>query len=167
MFLHKRRLVFDVTTLKMTCSPNLEALFINCKLFYSPREFSSFILMNVYVASGRVRESCDATAGRTNIWKEPTRDSNILDHCYTLTKDAYHSVPWAALGLSLSGGENANLRGASVDAEISWESVRKLVIHWQMEVGTESCVSLSERRSGMMGLNQSVSVIEMQNPNVQ
>ncbi len=64
-------------------------------------------------------------------------------------------------------GENANLRGASVDAEISWESVRKLVIHWQMEVGTESCVSLSERRSGMMGLNQSVSVIEMQNPNVQ
>ncbi len=39
----------DVTTLKMTCSPNLEALFINCKLFYSPREFSSFILMNVYV----------------------------------------------------------------------------------------------------------------------
>ncbi len=39
----------DVTTLKMTCSPNLEALFINCKLFNSPREFSSFILMNVYV----------------------------------------------------------------------------------------------------------------------
>ncbi len=31
-------------------------------------------------------------------------------------------------------------------------SVRKLVIHWQMEVGTESWVSLSERRSGMMVL---------------
>ncbi len=30
----------------------------------------------------------------------PTRDSNILDHCYTLIKDAYHSVPRAALGLS-------------------------------------------------------------------
>ncbi len=30
----------------------------------------------------------------------PTRDSNILDHCYTIIKDAYHSVPWAALGLS-------------------------------------------------------------------
>ncbi len=30
----------------------------------------------------------------------PTRDSNILDHCYTAIKDAYHSVPWAALGLS-------------------------------------------------------------------
>ncbi len=23
----------------------------------------------------------------------PTRDSNILDHCYTIIKDAYHSVP--------------------------------------------------------------------------
>ncbi len=30
----------------------------------------------------------------------PTRDSNILDHCYTIIKDAYHSVPQAALGLS-------------------------------------------------------------------
>ncbi len=30
----------------------------------------------------------------------PTRDSNILDHCYTVLKDAYHSVPSAALGLS-------------------------------------------------------------------
>ncbi len=30
----------------------------------------------------------------------PTRDSNILDHCYTAIKDAYHSVPRAALGPS-------------------------------------------------------------------
>ncbi len=30
----------------------------------------------------------------------PTRDSNILDHCNTVLKDAYHSVPRAALGLS-------------------------------------------------------------------
>ncbi len=30
----------------------------------------------------------------------PTRDSNLLDHCYTAIKDAYHSVPRAALGLS-------------------------------------------------------------------
>ncbi len=30
----------------------------------------------------------------------PTRDGNILDHCYTVLKDAYHSVPRAALGLS-------------------------------------------------------------------
>ncbi len=31
------------------CSPNLESLFINCKLFYSPRDFSPLILVNVYV----------------------------------------------------------------------------------------------------------------------
>ncbi len=30
----------------------------------------------------------------------PTRDSNILDHCYTAIKDTNHSVPRAALGLS-------------------------------------------------------------------
>ncbi len=30
----------------------------------------------------------------------PTRDSNILDHCYTTIKNAYLSVPRAALGLS-------------------------------------------------------------------
>ncbi len=30
----------------------------------------------------------------------PTRDRNILDHSYTTIKDGFHSVPWAALGLS-------------------------------------------------------------------
>ncbi|KAL0177296.1 hypothetical protein M9458_026190, partial [Cirrhinus mrigala] len=38
----------DVTVLKMCCS-DLEALFINCKPFYSPREFCSFILVSVYI----------------------------------------------------------------------------------------------------------------------
>ncbi len=31
----------------------------------------------------------------------PTRDSNILNRCYTTIKDAYRSVPRAALGLSV------------------------------------------------------------------
>lgn len=31
------------------CSPTLETLFINCKPFYSPREFASFILVGVYI----------------------------------------------------------------------------------------------------------------------
>ncbi|KAK3571078.1 hypothetical protein QTP86_001733, partial [Hemibagrus guttatus] len=35
----------DVTVLKKMCCPDLEAFFINCKPFYSPREFSSFILV--------------------------------------------------------------------------------------------------------------------------
>ncbi len=39
----------DVTVLKkMRCS-DLETLFINCKPFYSPREFCSFILVSVYI----------------------------------------------------------------------------------------------------------------------
>ncbi|KAK3506980.1 hypothetical protein QTP70_033859, partial [Hemibagrus guttatus] len=39
----------DVTALKKMCCPNLEAFIINCKPFYSPREFSSFILVSVYI----------------------------------------------------------------------------------------------------------------------
>ncbi|XP_035286690.1 uncharacterized protein LOC118234332 [Anguilla anguilla] len=31
------------------CSPVLETFFINCKPFYSPREFASFILVGVYI----------------------------------------------------------------------------------------------------------------------
>ncbi len=121
----------DVTTLKKTCSPNLEALFINCKPFYSPREFSSFILVNVYVPPdayvstamqqlaeqiyraeqrypdslliilgdfNKANLSCELPKYRQHVTC-PTRDSNILDHCYTIIKDAYHSVP-RALGLS-------------------------------------------------------------------
>ncbi len=41
-----------------------------------------------------------AVHGRDLLVTCPTRDSNILDHCYTAIKDAYHSVPRAALGLS-------------------------------------------------------------------
>ncbi len=114
------------------CSPNLEALFINCKPFYSPREFSSFILVNVYVppdacVSATMQQLAEQISemeqmypdslliilgdfNKANLSRElpkyrqhvtcPTRDSNILDHCYTIIKDAYHSVPRAALGLS-------------------------------------------------------------------
>ena len=32
--------------------------------------------------------------------KCPTRQENILDHCYTTVRDAYHAVPCAALGHS-------------------------------------------------------------------
>ncbi len=114
------------------CCPNLEALFINCKPFYSPREFSSFILVSVYIPpDARVSAALELLAdqithteqcypdsfiiilgdfNKANLTRKlpkyrqhitcPTRDSNILDHCYTVLKDAYHSVPRAALGLS-------------------------------------------------------------------
>ncbi len=39
----------DVTVLKKMCCSDLETLFINCKPFYSPREFCSFIFVSVYI----------------------------------------------------------------------------------------------------------------------
>ncbi|TWW59225.1 Transposable element [Takifugu flavidus] len=40
------------------CSPALEYLFINCRPFYSPREFASFILASVYITTDAdVREA--------------------------------------------------------------------------------------------------------------
>ncbi len=110
---------------KMCCS-DLETLFINCKPFYSPREFCSFILVSVYIhplahVSLALQKLADQIAdkeqkhtdsvliilgdfNKANLSRElpkyrqhvtcPTRDSNILAHCYTTIKDAYHSVPW-------------------------------------------------------------------------
>ncbi|KAI4897626.1 hypothetical protein NFI96_030156, partial [Prochilodus magdalenae] len=40
----------DTTVLLKSCSPHLESLFITCRPFYSPREFSSFILAGTYIA---------------------------------------------------------------------------------------------------------------------
>ncbi len=39
----------DVTALKKMCCPDLEVLYMNCKPFYLLREFSSFILVSVYI----------------------------------------------------------------------------------------------------------------------
>ncbi|KAI2650124.1 putative RNA-directed DNA polymerase from transposon BS [Labeo rohita] len=109
-----------------------QALFINCKPFYSPREFCSFILVSVYIpphahvnlALQKLADQITETEqqhpdsvliilgdfNKANLSLELpkyrqhvtclTRDSNILDHCYTTIKGAYHSVPRAALGLS-------------------------------------------------------------------
>uniref|UniRef100_A0A8C1D980 Reverse transcriptase domain-containing protein n=1 Tax=Cyprinus carpio carpio TaxID=630221 RepID=A0A8C1D980_CYPCA len=122
----------DVTVLKKMCCSDLEVLFVNCKPFYSPWEFHSFILVSVYIppqahASLALQKLADQITeteqqhpdsvliilgdfNKANLSRELpkyrehvtclTRDSNILDHCYTTIKDAYHSVPRAALGLS-------------------------------------------------------------------
>ncbi len=122
----------DVTVLKKMCCSDIETLFINCKPFYSPREFCSFILVSVYIqpqshVSSALQKLADLITdteqkhpdsvliilgdfNKANLSRElpkyrqhitcPTRDSNILDHCYTALKNAYHSVPRAALGLS-------------------------------------------------------------------
>ncbi|KAK0144339.1 Serine/threonine-protein kinase SMG1 [Merluccius polli] len=39
----------DVTVIQQHCSPDLESFIINCKPFYSPREFALFILVGVYI----------------------------------------------------------------------------------------------------------------------
>ncbi len=48
-FYINKRWCTDVTVLKKMCCYDLETLFINCKPFYSPREFCSFILVSVYI----------------------------------------------------------------------------------------------------------------------
>ncbi|MGL5530360.1 MAG: endonuclease/exonuclease/phosphatase family protein, partial [Plesiomonas shigelloides] len=119
----------DITVLKKMCCSDLEALFINCKPFYSPREFCSFILVSIYIpphahvnlALQKLADQITETEqkhpdsvliilgdfNRANLSSElpkyrqhvtcPTRDSNILDHCYTAIRNAYHSVARAAL----------------------------------------------------------------------
>ncbi|XP_068507262.1 uncharacterized protein [Syngnathus scovelli] len=122
----------DVMVLKEFCSPLLETLFINCRPFYSPREFSSIVMAAVYIPpNARASEATQMLAdqvtdmerllpnsliivlgdlNRANLAHElpryrphitcPTRGAQTLDHCYTVIKDAYHSVARAALGLS-------------------------------------------------------------------
>ena len=122
----------DVTVIQEYCSPDLESFFINCKPFYSPREFVSFILVGVYIppqANVQVaqrmladqilcveRTNPDSLVivlgdfNKGNLTRElpkyrqyikcPTREENILDHCYTTVSSAYHAVPRAALGHS-------------------------------------------------------------------
>ncbi len=122
----------DVTVLKKSCSPHLETHFINCRKFYSLREFSLFALVGVYIppqacATERLQQLADPITdvekkysdslliilgdfNRANLThelpkytqhiKRPTRDTNTMDHCYTILKEAYHPVPLAALGLS-------------------------------------------------------------------
>ncbi len=110
---------WDVTVLKKMCCSDLDTLFINCKPFYSPREFCLFILVSVYIppqahVSSALQKLADLITdteqkhpdsvliilgdfNKANLSRElpkyrqhitcPTRDSNILDHCYTAIKD--------------------------------------------------------------------------------
>ncbi len=120
----------DVTVLKKMCCPDLETLFINCKPFYSPREFCSFILVSVYIplqahASSAVQKLADLITdteqqhpdsvliilgdfNKANLSRElPKYRQHVTcptrDSNRSLLhriKDEYHSVPRAALGLS-------------------------------------------------------------------
>ncbi len=105
------------------CCSDLETLFINCRSFilmsvYIPPQanVSSALqkladqitdteqkhpdsVLIIFGDFNKANLSCELPKYRQHVTC-PTRDSNILDHCYTAIKDAYHSVPRAALGLS-------------------------------------------------------------------
>ena len=104
----------------------LETLIINCRPFYSPREFSSVVLVGVNAAKA-VNQLADQILAVENAnpdsvvivvgdfnhaclskalprYKQhvdcPTRKDKTLDHCYTVYKGAYHASARAPLGKS-------------------------------------------------------------------
>ncbi len=69
----------DMTVLKKMCCPNLEALFINCKTFYSPWEFSLFILVSVYIPpDARVSAALELLADQITHTEQRYPDSFIV-----------------------------------------------------------------------------------------
>ncbi|KAI2645419.1 putative RNA-directed DNA polymerase from transposon BS [Labeo rohita] len=105
----------DVTVLKKMCCSDLEALFID--FYIPPQAHVSLALQKLADQIADMEQKHPDSVliilgdfNKANLSRElpkysqhatcPTRDSNILDHCYTTIKNAYHSVPWAALGLS-------------------------------------------------------------------
>ena len=101
-------------------------MIINCRPFYSPREFSSVVLVGVNAAKA-VNQLADQILAVENAnpdsvvtvvgnfnhtclskalprYKQhvdcPTRKDKTLDHCYTVYKGAYHASARAPLGKS-------------------------------------------------------------------
>ena len=112
-FLVNHRWCNDSTILSSSCSPELESLTVNCKPFYSPREFSSVVLLGVYIPpDANVTSAINKLTTRvlaaettypdsviiilgdfihTNL-NCSTRNNNTLDHCYTIFKDSYRAT---------------------------------------------------------------------------
>ncbi len=101
----------DVTVVKKSCSPHLETIFRYCKPFYSPREFSSFILVGVYIhpqacVSGALQHLADQITNVEQKHPDPVLiilgDFNRanLSHELPVIRNAYRSVLRADLGLS-------------------------------------------------------------------
>ncbi|KAK2920745.1 hypothetical protein Q8A73_000230 [Channa argus] len=63
----------DVTVLKKMCCSDLESLVINCKPFYSPREFCSFILVSVYIPPQAHLCEVPACFKRSTIFPAPNK----------------------------------------------------------------------------------------------
>ena len=103
----------DAKLVSQSCLVELETLIVNCRPFYSPREFSSVVLMGVYIppevnAAKAINQLADQVLAVENANPDsvvivvggPTRKDKTLDHCYTVYKRAYHASARAPLGRS-------------------------------------------------------------------
>ncbi|XP_035282188.1 uncharacterized protein LOC118231922 [Anguilla anguilla] len=60
------------------CSPVLETFFINCKPFYSPREFASFILVGVYIPPQALVQEAQRTLADQILCVERTNPDSFV-----------------------------------------------------------------------------------------
>lgn len=120
----------DVAVIQQHSSPDLESFFIKCRPFYSPLEFSSFILVGVFIpAHAAVQDAQRALANQIlcverthpgslvivlghfnkgNLAHElpqytqfiTTEKEDVVDHCYTSVSDAYRAIRRTFLGYS-------------------------------------------------------------------
>lgn len=108
---------------KKSCSPHLETIFIDCKLFYSPQECYSFILVSVYISpqvcvsmalehlADQITNTEHKHSGsllfvlgdfnRANLSQEMLKFREHMkcptsDHCKTSLEDVHCSVPHGA-----------------------------------------------------------------------
>ena len=63
----------DLSILSTTCSPELETLIIKCKPFYLPREFTSVVIVGVYIPP-----QANATADQITTVENSNPDSLVL-----------------------------------------------------------------------------------------
>ncbi|XP_071326651.1 uncharacterized protein [Trachinotus anak] len=69
----------DVTVILQHCSPDLETFIINCRPFYSPREFTSIILVGVYIPpQANVQEAQRALADQILCVERTNPDSVVI-----------------------------------------------------------------------------------------
>lgn len=129
-FLINEKWCSDSQVLSSSCSPELETLTIKCTPFYSPREFSSLIIISAYIPKWSKNAVLDLASkitpfendypsslfivlgdfNQTNLRDElprykqqvncPTRGANILDHCYCRISNAYHAISRQPLSYS-------------------------------------------------------------------
>ena len=57
-----KRWCIDSKLISTLCSRDLETITVDCRPFYSPREFASIVLMGVYIPPRCRRNQCDEIA---------------------------------------------------------------------------------------------------------